>query len=206
MEKEVSVQSLLDRIKEEGIEAARKTSEEILEKARSEAEDIIRESEQKGERIIAAAEEEAKRIRQTLEKDMEQRGRDLILAVRNEIIELFDRILQREVASSLSPGFMKEMILKILQGWKLNESSQFEILAKDAEASELEEHLFKEAQEELKKGIVVRPVKGLGAGFRIGERGGNMVYDFTEEAVADILKGSLNPRIAEFLGGTSRKD
>lgn len=206
MEKEVSVQSLLDRIKEEGIEAAEKTSQEILERARSEAEEIIRESEKKGERIIAAAEEEAQRIRQTLEKDMEQRGRDLILAIRNEIIELFDRILQREVASSLSPEFMKEMILKMLQRWKVNEASQLEILAKNGEATELEEHLFKEAQEELRKGIVVRPVQGLSAGFRIGERGGNMVYDFTEETIAGILKESLNPRIAEFLGGASRKD
>jgi len=206
MEKEVNIQSLLDKIKEKGIDEAKRNSQEILEGARSEAEKIVREAEKEAQRIVASAEEEAEKIKRALENDLRQRGRDLIISTRNEIIGLFDRVLRRHVASALTPEFMKEMIVRILEKWDFEEGTQIEILADNGVAEELEERLYQEMEEELRNGVMVRPVKGMGAGFRIGGKGEDMYYDITEEAIVDILMRTLHPRFARFLGGTARED
>jgi vacuolar-type H+-ATPase subunit E/Vma4 len=40
-------------------------------------------------------------------------------------------------------------------------------------------------------------------GFRIGEKDGNVHYDFTPEGIAEILREYLNPRFARFLEETT---
>ncbi|MBW1997659.1 MAG: hypothetical protein JRJ29_06805 [Deltaproteobacteria bacterium] len=206
MEKEVSIQSLLDKIKEKGIDEPQRHSREIPEGARSEAEKIVREAEKEAQGIIASAREEAANIRKAFENDLRQRGRDLIISTRNEIIQLFDRILSRHVASVLTTEFMKEVILRILEKWDFKEGTEIEILADEGVAEELEERLCQEMKEELRSGVMVRPVRGMGAGFRIGAKGGDMYYDITDEAIVDILMGSLHPRIARLLGEAARRE
>jgi V/A-type H+-transporting ATPase subunit E len=59
--------------------------------------------------------------------------------------------------------------------------------------------------EELKKGVVLKPVAHIDAGFRVGEKNGSAYYDFTAGGVAEILAEYLNPRLAEIMKSLSGK-
>jgi V/A-type H+-transporting ATPase subunit E len=48
-------------------------------------------------------------------------------------------------------------------------------------------------------GLDVRPVSGIAAGFRIGEKGGAAYYDFSAESIGELLSAYLNPRLAEIM-------
>jgi len=48
-------------------------------------------------------------------------------------------------------------------------------------------------------GVELKPVKGAKAGFRIGEKNGAAYYDFSADAVADMLSAYLNTRLAAIM-------
>jgi V/A-type H+-transporting ATPase subunit E len=95
---------------------------------------------------------------------------------------------------------MRDMILKITENWQAQDKNRyFEILVNEEDARELEDLLYDSLQSEFKNGIAIKPLKTIGAGFRIGERNGTVHYDFTPEGIAEILRETLNPRFSTFL-------
>jgi V/A-type H+-transporting ATPase subunit E len=207
MEREVSIQDLLDRIKREGLEEANQRSQEILGEAREKAETILRDAENEAERILNAAGEEVRRKHEALERELSQSGRDLILSVKQEITDLFDRILVREVRLALAPDVMKQLILKLVDKWRVDEPFQgVEVLFNEEQRDALEAGILRGLRDELRNGFVLKPVKTTASGFRIGEKDGNLHYDFTDAGIADALREYLNPRVASFLAAASRDD
>ena len=45
----------------------------------------------------------------------------------------------------------------------------------------------------------ITPVRGLGAGFRIGTKDGVAYFDFTGDSVEEVLIAFLNPRLTEIM-------
>ena len=200
MEPEITIQSLLNKIKEEGFQEAEKISQKIISEAEANAELIIREAEKQAEDLITSAKEEIKKTQEAFEVATTQGGRNLILSLHDEIIRLFDHILDRKVVSSLRPDLMRDMIMKITENWEIQDKDRYiEILVAEKDATDLEDLLYDSLQSEFKKGIVIKPAGTIRAGFRIGEKDGTMHYDFTPEGIAEILREYLNPRFSGFL-------
>lgn len=204
MKTEVNIQDLLDKIKKEGVEEANKQSQEILDKARLEAEAIVKEAKEEAERTLTLAREEVRRKQEAFEQELSQSGRNLILGVKQEIISLMDRILRREVRSALTSDVLRELIVKLVDRWNKDEEFQgVEVLLSEEERKLLEDAVFHALQEELRKGVSLKPVRAVGAGFRMGEKDGDLHYDFTDRGIAEVLSEYLNPRVAKFLTGAS---
>jgi V/A-type H+/Na+-transporting ATPase subunit E len=51
----------------------------------------------------------------------------------------------------------------------------------------------------IKNTVEVKLDKKITHGFRIGKKGENLFYDFTDESVLEALKVFLNPKLAEIL-------
>ena len=114
MKPEVNLQSLLARIKSEGISEAQKEAEAILEQARAEADAIRDRARAQASESLQQAEIEVRNSRAGFERAMSQAARDLVLAVKGSIIRLCDELLKKEVAAVLTPEMLGEMILNIL--------------------------------------------------------------------------------------------
>jgi V/A-type H+-transporting ATPase subunit E len=174
----------------------------ILEKARLEADTLVKKAHEEAKRILAHSEEEIQKKGRAFEKEMSQAGRDLILSLKQEIVDLLDRILVREVRAALTPDLMKTLIVKLVDRWNIGEESQgVEVLLTEEERAGLEGVIFDALGDALKGGVVLKPVKAMGSGFRIGEKDGGFHYDLTHKAIAEMLSHYLNPRIAKFLDG-----
>lgn len=112
--------------------------------------------------------------------------------------------MERQVASALTPELMNEMILRIITAWGVKETGQeLEALTSEEDCRRLEELLHQSLQNEFRKGITLRPIDGIRAGFRIGEKEGTFYYDLTPKGLAEILVEYLNPRIARYLENIS---
>lgn len=194
---EVKLDSLIEKIKSEGIESAQKESNEIIEKARQAAADIVAKANKEAEDIKAKAEARAQAFQANAELAIQQAARDGELLFKSKITHLFDAVFKREVKSTLKPDFMKAMILKIVDEWK---GAAAAITVNDADRDKLEHVLFAGLAEDVKKGITIKPSSNVSGGFQIGVQDENVYYDFTDESVAAILKSFLNPKLNEILG------
>jgi len=65
--------------------------------------------------------------------------------------------------------------------------------------SKLEALLFTGLKDELKQSITLKTSPDLTKGFRIGLKGEEVYYDFSDDAIAEILKSLINPKLKEIL-------
>jgi len=198
---DVKLENLIERIKQEGVEGAQKTSEEMLKKAQKEAEEIVKKAKKEAEKIIEDAKQQTDRMQKSSETDLKQAVRDSELLMRERFSALFDSVFKKEVSSTLKPDFIKDIILKIIDKWLKNPNIDIELSEEDKK--NLEELLFTSIKKDLKKTITLHVSGDVNKGFRIGQKGEDVYYDFSDETIASMLKRFLNSRLIEIL---DRKD
>ena len=122
METMATVKGLIDTIKKEGIQEASKQGEDIIREAQKKAEDIVQKAREEAGRITDEAKENADRIKAAGEKALEQAGRNLIIGLKQQIIDLFKKVTEAQVASCYTPEVIKDVILKIIENWDMSEN------------------------------------------------------------------------------------
>ena len=117
--------------------------------------------------------------------------------LKQRIIELFDGILKKEVSRTLTPAVLKELILKVIGKWSSKSEKEIKVSAK--EKHQLQDLVMKGLKKELKDTVTIHVSKEISHGFRIGIKGENIYYDFSDESISGMLKMFLNPTINELL-------
>ncbi|MCK5147080.1 hypothetical protein KAR48_10015 [bacterium] len=196
---EVKLDNLIEQLKKEGIEDARKAADIILAKAKAEAELILEKAGKAAETREKQAEEKAAQFNKNAELAVRQAGRDAELLLKEQINRLFDRVFKQEVGKGLDAEFLKGLILEIVTSWGKSQGVEVEI--NEDQAKDLEKVLFSGVETQLRKGITLHPSKDLSAGFRIGIKGENLYYDFSDESISELLRVFLNQRINDILAG-----
>ncbi|RPI00789.1 MAG: hypothetical protein EHM72_08265 [Calditrichaeota bacterium] len=195
---EVKLENLIERLKSEGVEGAQKQADEIIKTAQKQAEEILNKANKQAEDMILKSEVQARQYQENAELALRQAARDGELLFKNRLTALFDSVFKREVKTALQPDFLKQMILKLAEGWKAG--SDIEVLANEADVQKLEALLFAGLKKEAASGISFRISNDITAGFQIGIKNENIYYDFSDEGISDLLKTFLNPRLNEILG------
>ena len=200
MEANATVKGLIDTIKKEGIQEANRQGEDIIREAQKKAEDIVLKARKEAERIVNDAKENAEKMKLSGEKALTQAGRNLIISLKQQITELFKKVTEAQVTSAFTPEVIKDVIIKIIENWDMTENFPgIEVLVDKKDLKKLEEALVKSLSEEWKNGVILKPVDNIQAGFQIGEKDGNVHYNFTSKGISEILSEYLNPQIAKFL-------
>jgi V/A-type H+-transporting ATPase subunit E len=196
---EMDLNSIISRIKQDGVQEAERKSQQILDQAKKDADRIIGKAEEEKESILKKAEDETRRMRNNAEESIKQAARDVLLGLRQSIIMLFDKIIKRKVGENMSSEVMKEMLIKLAENFKEDGDTHIEVLLNEKQKDELTELLISSLSEEMRKGVEIRPVSNIEHGFRVGTKEGGAYYDFTEEAVVEAMKNFLNEKVAELL-------
>jgi len=201
---ETRLQGLIDKIKAEGIAEAEKWSRMIIASAEEKANKIIKEAKISADSIVEKAKKEAARTGEASTKALEQACRNSLLAFKESIIDLFDRLLHKEIIESLDTKTLSDMLVKIVSNWDHIQSSpqKFEALIGEKDAEMLSRSLIADLQKQLKDGVIFKPSKFIDYGFRIGQLNGDMHYDFTDAGLRDLLSHYLTPKLAEILKKT----
>ncbi len=194
---DVKIENIIEKIKKEGVEEAQKTSEDLLQKAKKEAAEIVADAKKEADKIIENAQKKEASFEENSRLAIRQAARDGELLLKGRIQALFDRVFRRETGETLKPDFMLTLINKIVDQW--SGKAETEVTLSEADLKSLEKLLSDGVKKELKSGIQLKAAQDMEHGFRIGLKGEDVYYDFSDESIAEILKIALNPRIKEML-------
>ena len=196
---DIQLKELLETIKKEGIETADSKAAEIIAEAEKQGKAIVEKAKEEASRLAADAKREIARNEQTSRDAIAQAGRDLILNLESRIVALFDSVIKSGTSDALHGNGLEATITAMVKAWVEKGSSDIEVLLPKDELSKLEKNLTGRLAEVLKKGVLLKPVANIDAGFRIGEKDGAAYYDFTAEGIAEILAEYLNPKLSEIM-------
>lgn len=196
---EIELNNIIEKIKKEGIGEAEKKSKEIIEQAQKKAQEIISLAERQARNIVSEAEAEAEKIKKLAEDSIRQSIRDATLTLKQNVIELFDSIIKRELTEQMSTDFLKEIIVDIIKNFKKEGPLDLEILLSKNDKTKLEDKVLDLLTSEMRKGVTFKISPTIEAGFRIGIKEKNFYYDFTDDALTEALVRYLNPKITKIL-------
>ncbi|MBN1895927.1 hypothetical protein JW906_15680 [bacterium] len=194
---DVQLGNIIEKIRKEGVEEARQMAENIVREAKAKAEGILEEAGKRAARMEEEAGKRSEEFQKSGELAVRQAARDTVLQLKTQIQDLFDRVFKREMSGALNPETVQAMILRLVEQW--GRDSAVEISVSDEDLASIEKLLFAGTRKELKKTLVLHGSPDIEHGFRIGLRGENVYYDFTDESIAQTLKQFLKPRLKEVL-------
>ncbi|MBU0548724.1 MAG: hypothetical protein KJ838_00130 [Candidatus Omnitrophica bacterium] len=196
---EMQLSSLIEKIKKDGIEEANKKSREVIGQAEEREKAILRQAEDKAAFVIKSAEDQAAKLQDNSHKAIAQAVRDALLSLKEEIRNIFESILKKEVQRSLSDELIKELVIRIADTWLKDKDSGVEISLSPQDKKRLEALLLSGIKKELAQGITFKASPDINKGLYIGIKDENFHYDFTDEATLEILKVHLRPFIVKIL-------
>jgi len=200
---DVKLESLIEKIKKDGIDKAKQASGDIVEKAKAEAKAILKDAKAKAQKIEEEAKARAVKLETNSKNSLKQAGRDLTLTVKSELISLFDRILKDKAGEALTPEFMKELIAKIVDKWGAKKDIDWEVLVSKADKEKMTKLLQASFKKEVGKTIEVKTSRSIDKGFRIGIKGENFHHDFTDQSILEALGEFLNPSLSAILNANN---
>lgn len=191
---EKTLDKLISSLKSEAIDAAEKESNKILEEARSQAQKILKAAEEQRERILTDAENEAQTLVQKGESALRQAARDLHIAVRNNLLEIFKAVLEKEIHRTFTPDLVKSAVMKVIE----NIGREVELRFPEAFEQELADYIHQRLQTSDDLVSIVRD-DNLLTGFSITKKNEGWSYDISAEEIAELLKPHLIGKWVEVL-------
>ena len=189
-----TLDQLISSLKSEAIDTAERESNEILEKARSQAQKILKGAEEKRQRILTDAENEAQALGRKGESALRQAGRDLTIAVHNNLLGLFRTVLEREIHSAFTPDLVKSAVIKVVE----NIGGEVELKLPGAFEQELADYIHQRLQNSEDLVSITRD-DGILAGFSIAKTNEGWSYRISPEEIAERLQPYLIGKWVEVL-------
>lgn len=193
------IKELIEKIQEEGIRAAEDKAKAIEEAARKKAMDLIETAESEARKTLEDAHNSISKAEDSARASLKQTARDVVIGLKKEITEILDRIVLHHVRKALTPDEMTKLISHLVKEYRAKEKGDVAISLKKEDAQNIENMLFGELPEELKKGLKLRPSEDIQGGFTISYDHNKSYYDFTDKALADYISSYIKPKLAEIL-------
>ena len=176
---ELQIKDLVESIKKEGVDVAK-----------AEAENIIAEAKKKAAEIVSKADSQAKLTKETSEREIallkenalvsaEQAKRDAVLSFKAAIQSEYEKILSAKVSDSLGDEALAKLIKAVL--------TDEDASAYTAELGSVSDGLKALLADEIKKGLEIKPVKNVKAGFRLAAKDGSGYFDCSDEEITRML-------------------
>lgn len=195
------LQSLLDRIQSEGLRKAEGERERILAEAKTAAQKTLDQARDEAARLVADAQREADALTGKGREALRQAARDTLLSLRTQLQERLRRIVSVAVNDHFQ-GEMLASILEIICKAYVSHGSTIErldVLVHEKERWTLEKVFLTRLSADLRTRVNIAPRPDINNGFKLIFNGGDLVYDFTDEALTETLCTFLSPKLAELL-------
>ncbi len=206
------VEALIERLRQQGVEAGRAAREEIVGEAEREAERIVKEAREKASAIVAEARQEAQRLRASGEDALRIAMRDTVLRMRETLRKRLESQFRTLVSEQLvDQEFLRRLIVEVARRARADsgaaEAEEIEILL-PAEAVGLDElrQQPEESDARLRKfakeiasatwraGVSIDTLEPGGRGIRLRLKDEELELDLSDRAIADLLLEHLQPR------------
>lgn len=195
------LQGLLDRIQNDGLQKAETEREKIIADAKAQAEKIVADANAQAEAIMKKAKETADDDIKRGEITIRQAARDIIIALKGELLERLRRIAKDNVAEAMTPQLMAQLVATMADAYAKESADGLELILSRQELEALEYGL----KASLRADLVAKTELSLGndfsAGLKIGFKDSDVFLDFSDEALADVICEFVGPKLAAVLKG-----
>lgn len=197
---EIQLGELIDQIKKDGVEAAETEAETILKAAKDEAEKIIADAKMQADKILSNAKTENERMVKSSEDAIRQAGRNLLISFRESVTRELNAILNKSVTSVYSSESLAGLIINVVEGWAGKpDAENLAVILNGDSLKQLEDNLLAGIKEKMLGGVILKANDNFDGGFRISVNDGTAYYDYSTEAVVDMLSNYLSPKVTELL-------
>ena len=175
---EIQLQELIEQIKKDGVEAAENQAETIL---------------------LSAKAENAKTVKSG-EDAIRQAGRNLLISFRESVTRELKAIVSDGVNSVYTSDDFAKLIVNAVESWSDKpEAEDISVILNGADLKKLEDALLAELKAKMQKGVTLKANDNFDGGFRIALNNGAVYYDYSAEAVTDMLSNYLSPKVTALL-------
>ena len=197
---EIQLQALIDQIKKDGVDAAVTEAEAVLNAAKAEAEKIISDAKADAEKILINAKNENDRMVKSSEDAIRQAGRNLLISFRESVAKEANAIIAGNVTAAYSAEGLTQLVMKAVEGWTAKpDAEDITVIMNSEDLKSMEETLLAGLKEKMIKGVTLKANDNFDGGFRIAVNEGGAYYDYSAEAVVDMLSNYLSPKITALL-------
>ena len=197
---EIHLQELLDKIKKDGVEVAEGEAKAIVDSAKAEAEKIISDAKAKAEKIISDAKAENEKIVRSGEDAITQAGRNLLISFRQSVATELSTVVGEKVKAVYSSDAIAETIAKVVENWSKNPNTDnLSVILNSGDLEKFEATLLSALKSKMLDGVTLKPNDNFDGGFRIAVNNGAAYYDYSAEAVTEMLSNYLSPKVTELL-------
>ncbi len=203
------VESLISRIRDQGVQAGREEAERVLSEARREAARTLEAARKEVEAMRASASAEIEAEKTAAMEALHMAERDTILELRTRVTDGFERHVRRLVSeSTLDSEFIRTVVL-VLAGHAAKEfikDKEARILVSASLSGEEDKSARQKAKDVarevtlgisadmLRKGIELVPADDEHRGVRVELVGEDVEVDLSEKAISELLLSQLLPR------------
>ncbi len=198
------LQNLLEKIQEEGVKKADTAKDKILADAKTESEKIISEANAKAEEILKSSKEDAKRNEERAANTIRQASRDIIIALNVELQNRLKAVVKECIGEAMTPDMMEKLILEMQKSY-LSKSSDSEpgidLILNKKDLEIMEKHIKSSLLNDLKSTPSISIGHDFTSGLKIGFKGDDLFFDFSDDALAEMICTYVGPRLAAIING-----
>ena len=197
---EIQLQALIDQIKRDGVEAAVTEAESVLKAAKDEAEKIISDAKSQAEKMLLDAKHENERMVKSSEDAIRQAGRNLLISFRESVSKELNAIVSENVTAVYSSEAFAQLIVKAVEGWcEKPDAEDITLILNGEDLKKLESTLVAGLKDKIGNGVTLKANDNFDGGFRIAVNNSGAYYDYSAEAVVDMLSNYLSPKVTALL-------
>ncbi len=197
---EIQLQELIEQIKKDGVAVAENEAAQILEKAKAQADKIIADAKAEAEKYITDAKEENERFLRVSEDAIRQAGRNLLISFRESVSKELNAVIGEGVTELYSSQTIADVIAKVVAALaENNDTDDINILLNAEDKKKFEDALRSALKSKAVDGITLTPNDSFIGGFRVAVNNGTAYYDYSAEAVTEMMSAYLNPRVTELM-------
>lgn len=197
---EVQLNELIEQIKKDGVIAAEEEAKAIVDAAKAEADSIVAQAKAQADKMVADAKAETERMTKSSEDAIRQAGRNLLISFRESVTRELTAVTAKQVAAAYASEETASMILRVIENWASKpDAEDLAVILNTADLNRLEDALLAALNEKMQQGVTLKANDQFDGGFRIAVNNGSAYYDYSAEAVVDMLSHYLSPRVTELL-------
>ncbi len=207
------VQELIDRIRDQGVQAAQTEADRVLRDARQQAQEIVARAKAEADAAQAKAREEIEAYRQASLDALRLAARDTVLDLEARVLARFEEFVKRLVVSATRDRELVRSIVLVLAGHAAEEFIQDKEVEVRISSSLLEGPtgpVFKEegklailglSSDMLREGLVLVPDSEIEGGARVRLVQDKLEIDLSDRAIARLISQRLIPRFKAIMEG-----
>ncbi|MBA1145931.1 hypothetical protein H0Z60_02550 [Ectothiorhodospiraceae bacterium WFHF3C12] len=217
------VETLIARLRDEGVDRGRKEAEELVADAQNRADWLLQQAREEADAIREQARRDAEKMRNSATEALETAARDTVLELHGALVARFRSQVRWLVATELNrEAFLQQLILalasRVREQQNLDEAGSMEVvlpetavgleaLRSDPESLEegtLSYFVVAVAERMLRDGVSVTVAADQQEGLTLRLTDAGMEVELTADTVAEALLRHLQPRFRALLEGVLR--